>query len=404
MIINSRVVEMKKTIKDIELKGKRALIRCDFNVPLDKEQNITDDTRIRAALPSIKYLMENGAKAVIMSHLGRPKGEAKPEFSLAPVALRLSELLGENVVFAGCDKVVDENVKEQVNSLNNGEVLLLQNVRFRKEETDNESGFAMELASLGDVFVQEAFGTAHRAHASTAGVADYLPCVSGFLIEKEVEFLGSALEHPQRPFVAIMGGAKVGDKIKVIENLLTKVDTLIIGGGMSYTFYKAMGLEIGKSILDAEHVELAKKLLEKAAASNVKILLPVDVVCADEFRNDANSKTVSRTEIPESMMGMDIGEESIKLFVDEIAGAKTVVWNGPMGVFEMENFANGTKSIALALANSDAVTIIGGGDSAAAATQFGLADKMSHISTGGGASLEFLEGKALPGISIIEEK
>ena len=395
---------MKKTIRDIELKGKRVLIRCDFNVPLDSNQNITDDTRIRAALPTLEYMVTHGAKVVVMSHLGRPKGKAAAEFSLAPVAVRLAELLGKQVEFADSDVVVDDSVKEKVAALKDGDVLLLQNVRFRKEETDNEPGFAKELASLGDVFVQEAFGTAHRAHASTAGVADYLPCVSGFLIEKEVKFLGSALQNPQRPFVAIMGGAKVGDKIKVIENLLTKVDTLIIGGGMSYTFYKAMGLEIGKSILDADNIDLAKMLLEKATSLNVKLLLPVDIVCADKFSNDAKYQTYSRDQIPSDMMGLDIGEETIKLYSEEIAKAKTVVWNGPMGVFEMENFAKGTKAIAEALATSDATTIIGGGDSAAAVEQFGLADKMSHISTGGGASLEFLEGKILPGISIIEEK
>ena len=395
---------MKKTIRDIDLKGKRVLIRCDFNVPLDSNQNITDDTRIRAALPTLEYLVTQGAKVVVMSHLGRPKGKAAAEFSLAPVAVRLAELLGKQVEFADSDVVVDDSVKEKVAALKDGDVLLLQNVRFRKEETDKEPGFAKELASLGDVFVQEAFGTAHRAHASTAGVADYLPCVSGFLIEKEVKFLGSALQNPQRPFVAIMGGAKVGDKIKVIENLLTKVDTLIIGGGMSYTFYKAMGLEIGKSILDADNIDLAKMLLEKATSLNVKLLLPVDIVCADEFSNDAKYQTYSRDQIPSDMMGLDIGEETVKLYSEEIAKAKTVVWNGPMGVFEMENFAKGTKAIAEALATSDATTIIGGGDSAAAVEQFGLADKMSHISTGGGASLEFLEGKILPGISIIEEK
>ena len=395
---------MKKTIRDIDLKGKRVLIRCDFNVPLDSNQNITDDTRIRAALPTLEYMVTQGAKVVVMSHLGRPKGKAAAEFSLAPVAVRLAELLGKPVEFADSDVVVDDSVKEKVAALKDGDVLLLQNVRFRKEETDNEPGFAKELASLGDVFVQEAFGTAHRAHASTAGVADYLPCVSGFLIEKEVKFLGSALQNPQRPFVAIMGGAKVGDKIKVIENLLTKVDTLIIGGGMSYTFYKAMGLEIGTSILDADNIDLAKMLLEKATSLNVKLLLPVDIVCADEFSNDAKYQTYSRDRIPSDMMGLDIGEETIKLYSEEIAKAKTVVWNGPMGVFEMENFAKGTKAIAEALATSDATTIIGGGDSAAAVEQFGLADKMSHISTGGGASLEFLEGKILPGISIIEEK
>ena len=395
---------MKKTIRDIDLKGKRVLIRCDFNVPLDSNQNITDDTRIRAALPTLEYLVTQGAKVVVMSHLGRPKGKAAAEFSLAPVAVRLAELLGKQVEFADSDVVVDDSVKKKVAALKDGDVLLLQNVRFRKEETDNEPGFAKELASLGDVFVQEAFGTAHRAHASTAGVADYLPCVSGFLIEKEVKFLGSALQNPQRPFVAIMGGAKVGDKIKVIENLLTKVDTLIIGGGMSYTFYKAMGLEIGKSILDADNIDLAKMLLEKATSLNVKLLLPVDIVCADEFSNDAKYQTYSRDQIPSDMMGLDIGEETVKLYSEEIAKAKTVVWNGPMGVFENPILAKGTIAVAKALAETDATTIIGGGDSAAAVNILGFGDKMTHISTGGGASLEFLEGKELPGVAAANNK
>ena len=395
---------MKKTIRDIELKGKRVLIRCDFNVPLDSNQNITDDTRIRAALPTLEYMIEHGAKVVVMSHLGRPKGKAAAEFSLAPVAVRLSELLGKPVAFADCDVVIDDAVEAKAASLKDGDVLLLQNVRFRKEETDNEAGFAKDLAKLGDVFVQEAFGTAHRAHASTAGIANYLPCVSGFLIEKEVKFLGSALQNPQRPFVAIMGGAKVGDKIKVIENLLTKVDTLIIGGGMSYTFYKAMGLEIGTSILDADNIDLAKMLLEKASSLNVKFLLPVDIVCADEFSNDAKHKTYSRDKIPSDMMGLDIGEETIKLYSEEIAKAKTVVWNGPMGVFEMDKYAVGTKAVAEILSHLDAVTIVGGGDSAAAVEKLGYADSITHISTGGGASLEFLEGKVLPGIDAISDR
>ena len=395
---------MKKTIRDVELKGKRVLIRCDFNVPLDSNQNITDDTRIRAALPTLEYMIEHGAKVVVMSHLGRPKGKAAAEFSLAPVAVRLSELLGKPVAFADCDVVIDDAVEAKAASLKDGDVLLLQNVRFRKEETDNDAGFAKDLAKLGDVFVQEAFGTAHRAHASTAGIANYLPCVSGFLIEKEVKFLGSALQNPQRPFVAIMGGAKVGDKIKVIENLLTKVDTLIIGGGMSYTFYKAMGLEIGTSILDADNIDLAKMLLEKASSLNVKFLLPVDIVCADEFSNDAKHKTYSRDKIPSDMMGLDIGEETIKLYSEEIAKAKTVVWNGPMGVFEMDKYAVGTKAVAEILSHLDAVTIVGGGDSAAAVEKLGYADSITHISTGGGASLEFLEGKVLPGIDAISDR
>ena len=394
---------MKKTIKDIDVKGKRVVVRCDFNVPM-QDGAITDDNRIVAALPTIKYLVENGAKIVLMSHMGRPKGEPKMEFTLAPVAKRLEELLGQPVKFISCPEVVNDEVKEAAAALADGEVMLLENVRFRKEETDNDAGFAKELASLGEIFVQEAFGTAHRAHASTAGIADYLPAVSGFLIEKEVKFLGSAVENPERPFVAIMGGAKVGDKIPVIENLLQKVDTLIIGGGMAYTFFKSMGLEIGKSILDADNIELAGKLLEKAEAMGVKMLIPVDTVCAADFDNDAETLICDRDAIPADMEGLDIGPKTVELYKEALKDAKTIVWNGPMGVFEMPNFAKGTKAIAEILAESDAITIIGGGDSAAAAEQFGLADKMTHISTGGGASLEFLEGKVLPGIAVIEDK
>ena len=392
---------MKKTVRDIDVKGKRVVVRCDFNVP-QKDGAITDDNRIRAALPTINYLVENGAKVVLMSHLGRPKGEAKMEFTLKPVADRLAELLGKAVTFISCPEVVNEDVKKAAAELAEGEVMLLENVRFRAEETKNGAEFAKELASLGEIFVQEAFGTAHRAHSSTAGIADYLPAVSGFLIEKEVKFLGGAVENPERPFAAIMGGAKVGDKIPVIENLLKKVDTLIIGGGMAYTFFRAMGLEIGKSILDADNIELAAELMKKAEDAGVKLLLPVDVVCAAEFSNDAATKTVKREEIPADMEGLDIGPETVKLYGEALKDAKTIVWNGPMGVFEMENFAKGTKAVAEILAESNAVTIIGGGDSAAAAEQFGLADKMSHISTGGGASLEYLEGKELPGIAVIE--
>ncbi len=394
---------MKKTIKDIEVKGKRVLVRCDFNVPL-KEGRITDDIRIVSALPTINYLREHGARVILMSHLGRPEGEPKKEFTLAPVAERLTELLGEKVIFAASDLVVDEKVKAAANALKDGEVMLLENVRFRKEETKNGADFAKELASLGDIFVNDAFGTAHRAHASTAGIADYLPCVSGFLIEKEVKFLGDALENPARPFVAIMGGAKVGDKIPVIKNLLKKVDSLIIGGGMAYTFFKAQGYEIGTSILDADNIELAKELLAEAEKTGVKILLPVDAVCAKEFKNDTEFAVYAKENMPKDRMGMDIGPESVKLFTEAVKSAKTVVWNGPMGVFEMPNFENGTKKVAEALAESDAVTIIGGGDSAAACEQFGLKDKMTHISTGGGASLEFLEGKVLPGVAVIQDK
>ena len=394
---------MKKTIRDIDVKGKKILARCDFNVPM-QDGVITDDNRIVAALPTIEYLKEQGAKVILMSHMGRPKGQAKMEYTLAPVAERLSQLIGQEVKFVSSPVVVDDAVKAAAAELQDGEVMLLENVRFRKEETDNDAEFAKELASLGEIFVQEAFGTAHRAHASTAGVADYLPAVSGFLIEKEVKFLGGAVEEPERPFVAIMGGAKVGDKIPVIENLLKKVDALIIGGGMAYTFFKAMGYEIGTSILDADNIEFAKELLAKAEEAGVKMLLPVDVVCAKEFANDTETKLADREAMPADMQGLDIGPKTVELFRETLLAAKTVVWNGPMGVFEMPNFAKGTKAVAEILAETDAVTIIGGGDSAAAVEQFGLADKMSHISTGGGASLEFLEGKVLPGIAVIEEK
>ena len=394
---------MKKTVKDIEVKGRRALVRCDFNVPL-KDGVITDDIRIVSALPTIRYLMDGGAKVILMSHLGRPDGEPKKEFTLAPVAARLSELLNTEVKFVSSDTVVDDRVREAAAELKDGQVMLLENVRFRKEEAKNGADFAKELAQLRDFFVNDAFGTAHRAHASTAGVADYLPAVSGFLIEKEVEFLGNAVENPKRPFVAIMGGAKVGDKIPVIENLLKKVDTLIIGGGMAYTFFKSQGLEIGTSILDKDNVELAAELLKKAEAAGVKMLLPVDCVCGREFKNDTEYAVFDRDKIPADMMGLDIGPETAKLYRQAVAEAATVVWNGPMGVFEMPNFAKGTRAVAEALAESSAVTVIGGGDSAAAVEQFGLADKMTHISTGGGASLEFLEGKVLPGIAVIEDK
>ncbi len=394
---------MKKTVRDIDVKGKKVLVRCDFNVPM-QDGKITDDTRIVSALPTIEYLVQHGAKVILMSHMGRPDGKPKKEFTLQPVADRLSQLLGKPVIFESADRVVDEKVRQVAASLAEGDVMLLENVRFRKEETKNGAEFAKELASLGDIFVNDAFGTAHRAHASTAGIADYLPCVSGFLIEKEVQFLGNAIENPARPFVAIMGGAKVGDKIPVIENLLKKVDALIIGGGMAYTFFKAEGLEIGTSILDQDSLEMAKEIFTKADQAGVKLLLPVDAVCAKEFRNDTEFAVYEKDKIPSDRMGMDIGPKTVELFQKEIAAAKTIVWNGPMGVFEMPNFAAGTRAIAEALAASDAVTIIGGGDSAAACEQFGLKDKMTHISTGGGASLEFLEGKVLPGVAVIEEK
>ena len=394
---------MKKTVRDIEVKGRRALVRCDFNVPM-QDGKITDDIRITSALPTINYLIENGAKVVLMSHMGRPKGEAKMEYTLQPVADRLAELLGQPVVFNSVPTVVDQTVVDAANALEEGQVMLLENVRFRKEETKNEENFSKELAQLGDIFVNDAFGTAHRAHCSTAGVADYLPAVSGFLIEKEVQFLGSAVENPERPFVAIMGGAKVGDKIPVIENLINKVDTLIIGGGMSYTFFKAMGLKIGTSILDEPSLDLAKELMVKAADAGVDMILPVDVVCAKEFDNNSDTIVCDIDNIPEDRMGLDMGPKSVEKVKAILAEAKTVVWNGPMGVFEMPNFAAGTIGVAEALAESDAVTIIGGGDSAAAVEQFGFADKMTHISTGGGASLEFLEGKVLPGIAVLEDK
>lgn len=394
---------MKKTVRDIEVRGKRVLVRCDFNVPM-QDGKITDDIRITSALPTIQYLLDHGAKVVVMSHMGRPKGEAKMEYTLKPVADRLAELLDRDVIFISVPEVVNQQIVETANGLQEGQVMLLENVRFRKEETKNESVFSKELAQLGEIFVNDAFGTAHRAHCSTAGVADYLPAVSGFLIEKEVKFLGDALENPQRPFVAIMGGAKVGDKIPVIENLLKKVDTLIIGGGMSYTFFKSMGLEIGTSILDEESVELAGELMKKAESAGVKMLLPIDVVCAKEFDNNSEKIVCDRENIPADRMGMDIGPKTARQIREELLQAKTVVWNGPMGVFEMPNFAEGTKQVAESLAESDAVSIIGGGDSAAAVQQFGYGDKMTHISTGGGASLEFLEGKVLPGIAVLEEK
>ena len=394
---------MKKTIRDIEVKDKKVIARCDFNVPL-KDGQITDDTRIKAALPTIQYLIGENAAVILMSHLGRPGGQPDAQYTLKPVADRLSQLLGTDVIFAASDSVVDDEVRKKAGQLKGGQVMLLENVRFRKEETKNGEEFAKELASLADIFVNDAFGTAHRAHASTAGIASYLPAVSGFLIEKELEFLGNAVENPQRPFVAIMGGAKVSDKISVIRNLLNKVDVLIIGGGMAYTFFKSMGYEIGTSILDADSVDLAKDLIREAEEKKVRFLLPVDVVCGKEFKNDTETGVYKAEEIPSDMMGLDIGPETAAIYKEEILNAKTVVWNGPMGVFEMENFAKGTLAVAEAMAQSEAVTVIGGGDSAAAVTQFGLASEMSHISTGGGASLEFLEGKELPGVAVLEYK
>ncbi len=394
---------MKKNVKDIDLKGKKVIVRCDYNVPM-KDGKITDDIRIRAAMSTVDYLLEQECAVILMSHMGRPKGEPKMEYSLAPVAERLAELLGKEVKFVTSPTVVDDAVRKAAEELKGGEVMLLENVRFVKGETDNDPVFAKELAELAEVFVNDAFGTAHRAHSSTAGIADYLPAVSGFLIEKELKFLGEAVENPQRPFCAVMGGAKVGDKIPVIENLLGKVDTLIVGGGMAYTFFKAMGLEIGTSILDEESIELAGKLLKEAEEKGVKMLIPVDAVCAAEFNNDSPAAAYDRDSIPADLMGLDIGPKTIELFSEELKKAKTVVWNGPMGVFEMPNFAKGTYAVAEVLAQSDAVTVIGGGDSAAAVEAAGLADKMTHISTGGGASLEFLEGKVLPGIACLNDK
>ena len=392
----------KKTVRDIDLKGKKVFVRCDFNVPMDENQNITDNRRIVAALPTIKYLIEQNCKVILASHLGRPKGEVKPEFSLAPVAKELSKLLGQEVLMA--KDVIGESAKSLAANLQEGQVMLLENVRFHREETDNDPEFAKELASMAEVFVNDAFGTAHRAHASTEGVSHYLPSVSGFLIEKELRFLGDALNNPERPFVAILGGAKVSDKIGVIDSLLEKVDTLMIGGGMAYTFFKAQGYEVGNSLCEPDKCELALNLMKKAEEKGVKFLLPVDTRVGKEFKPDTESKTVAWTEIPEGWEGFDIGEKTIEMFKNELKTAKTVVWNGPLGLFEFDQFAIGTNEIAHALAELDATTIIGGGDSAAAVEKAGLADKMTHISTGGGASLEFLEGKKLPGIECLQDK
>lgn len=392
----------KKTVKDIDVKGKKVLVRCDFNVPQDENGNITDTRRIVSSLPTIKYLNENGAKVILCSHLGRPKGEVKKEFSLAPVAKELSKELGIEVKLAG--DVIGESAKAIANSLKEGEVMLLENVRFDAREEKNDPEMAKELASLAEIYVNDAFGTSHRAHASTAGVADYLPAVSGFLIEKELDFMGDALENPTRPFVAILGGKKVSDKIGVINALLEKVDTLMIGGAMAYTFFKAQGYGVGNSICELDKLDLALELMEKAKQKGVKMLLPVDTRLGKEFDKDTESKTVKASEIPDGWEGFDIGEETIKLYKEELKNAKTIVWNGPLGLFEFDQFAIGTNEIAKTLAEVDAVTIIGGGDSAAAIEKAGLADKMTHISTGGGASLEFLEGKKLPGIECLQNK
>ena len=391
----------KKTVRDIDVSGKKVLVRCDFNVPQDENGNITDTRRIVGALPTIKYLIEHNAKVILCSHLGRPKGEVKKEFSLKPVRDELSRELGCEVKLA--DDIVGESAKALTSNMKEKEVVLLENVRFDKREEANDREFSKELASLAEIYVNDAFGTSHRAHSSTAGVAEFLPAVSGFLIEKEIKFLGDSLNNPQRPFVAILGGKKVSDKISVINNLIDKVDTLIIGGGMAYTFLKAKGLNIGSSICEEDKLDLARELMAKAQAKNVKLLLPVDVNVAKEYDKDAESKIVSADKIEDGWMGLDIGPETIKKYEEVLKNAKTVMWNGPLGVFEFEKFATGTNEIARILGNIDAVTVIGGGDSAAAIEKAGFADKMTHISTGGGASLEFLEGKVLPGIDCLQD-
>ena len=393
----------KKTIEDIQVSGKKMLVRCDFNVPLDENNIITDENRIRGALPTIKYLLEHGAQVILCSHLGRPKGKFDMKYSLKPVAERLSQLLGKEVPLA--EDVVGPSAQKLASQLKDGDVMLLENVRFHGEEEKNDPEFSKQLASLAEVYVNDAFGTAHRAHSSTEGVSHFLtPSVAGFLIGKELSIMGKALEEPARPFVAILGGAKVSDKIGVINNLLDKVDTLIIGGGMSYTFQKALGNEIGNSLLEADKVELAKELMAKAKEKNVKFLLPKDDEAGDSFSNDALRITVHSTLIPENFAGLDIGPDTRVIFADEISNAGTVIWNGPMGVFEFENFAEGTRAVARALAECKGITIVGGGDSAAAVEQMGFADKVTHVSTGGGASLEFLEGKVLPGVACLNEK
>lgn len=391
----------KKTIEDIDVRGKRVLARCDFNVPIENG-TITDDKRILEALPTIKYLSEHGAKVILCSHFGRPKGEFNPEYSLAPVAKRLSELLGREIPLAA--DVIGEDARAKVAALNDGDIMLLENVRFHKEEEKNDPEFSKALASHADIFVNDAFGTAHRAHSSTAGVAAYLPAVCGYLIQKEISIMGDALANPKRPFVAILGGAKVSDKIGVIENLLDKVDTLIIGGGMAYTFINAMGNPIGSSICEKDKLGLAQEIMEKARAKGVNLLLPVDNIIGREYKEDTVFMRIYSDSIPDGWMGLDIGEKTQELFAKTLIGAGTIVWNGPMGVSEWKNFASGTRAIAAAVASSGAITIIGGGDSAAAVEKLGFADKMTHISTGGGASLEFLEGKELPGIACLADK
>lgn len=394
----------KKSIEDLKVSGKRVLVRCDFNVPMNDKGEITDDRRIRSALPTIEYIINNGGKAIVMSHFGRPKGEPNPKYTLEPIAKRLGELLNKEVIFAKDDMVAGDIAKGIVNNMKNSDVVLLENTRFRKEEEKNGEEFAKQLAALGDMFVNDAFGTAHRAHASNVGLSSQLPSASGYLVKKEIEIMGKAMSNPERPFVAILGGAKVSDKINVIENFLDKVDSLLIGGGMAYTFLKAQGLEIGKSLVEEDKIELAKELMEKAKDKKVSLVLPLDMVVAKEFKNETEFKTVDIDQIPVDMMGLDIGEKTIEVFSKVIKDAKTILWNGPMGVFEMSNFAKGTNAIAKAMSESKGITIVGGGDSAAAVEQAGLDDKMTHVSTGGGASLEFFEGKVLPGIAAIEDK
>lgn len=394
----------KKTIKDLEIRGKKILVRCDFNVPIDEKGNITDDTRIKAAVPTIEYILNNGGSVILMSHLGRPKGRPDPKCSLKLVVERVAQLVGKEVKFADDDLVTGDITKSLAKELGQGDILLLQNMRFRKEEEENDKGFSKELASLGDIYINDAFGTAHRAHSSTAGIAAFLPSAMGYLIEKELRIMGGALETPERPFIAILGGAKVSDKISVIENLIDKVDILIIGGGMAYTFLKSEGYEVGQSLLEENKISLASSLIKKAKEKNIEFLLPVDTVVAEKFAQDTEYWTVDVDSIPKMMMGMDIGGKTIELFIKKMSEAKTIIWNGPMGVFEMPVFAKGTKEIARSMANSGAITIVGGGDSAAAVEKFGFADKMTHVSTGGGASLEFLEGKILPGIDALENK
>lgn len=394
----------KKSVDDINVKGKKVLVRCDFNVPL-QDGKITDENRLVAALPTIQKLVKDGGRVILCSHLGKPKGEPKPELSLAPVAARLTELLGQEVKFAADAEVVGPNAKAAVEAMQDGEIILLENTRYRAEETKNGEAFSKELASLCDVFVNDAFGTAHRAHCSNVGVTQFVDtAVVGYLMQKEIDFLGNAVDNPQRPFVAILGGAKVSSKISVIENLLDKVDVLIIGGGMAYTFSKAQGGSIGNSLCEDDYVEYAKNMLKKAEEKGVKLLLPVDNKIGDAFSNDCNIQIVGPGAIPDGWEGLDIGPETEKLFADAVKEAKTVVWNGPMGCFEMPNFAHGTEAVAAALAETDAITVIGGGDSAAAVNILGYGDKMTHISTGGGASLEFLEGKELPGVAAANDK